>query len=357
MIDDFCDLGLTTCIGIWVYTYISWSEFSDSSLTWQKSDYYYVATLIQKEVNEEFRISVFLAFMVAFLWFRAILTLQLTETFGPILRILIVMFGDVLKFLFLWGIILFMMASVAALLFGELDPFKSFFDCLLKIFNTVMATYEIGDYDDLRIGADTGKLYIVLLSLINNVILLNFIVAILADTYTKFTENSLGLYYDGIISRIPIFEDDDRYGGLILGTPPFNVFAVLMIPFYVFVKDEERLRRGNDLFTKMIFAPIALMLTGIFMALTLVMVPFAYLAAIAKKIMLMRPKKRVSSEDDSSKLMQKVADLLLFIPIGIPFLFIAWLKDAGYFLRNTYRSDVREYGESTAREEHIITEP
>ena len=292
--------------------------------------------------------------MVAFLWFRAILTLQLTETFGPILRILIVMFGDVLKFLFLWGIILFMLASVAALLFGELDQFKSFFDCLLKIFNTAMATFEIAEFEDLRIGADTGKLYIALLSLINNIILLNFIVAILADTYTKFTENSLGLYYDGIISRIPIFEDDERYGGLILGTPPFNVFAVVMIPFYVFVKDEERLRRGNDLFTKMLFAPIALILTGIFLALTLAMVPFAYLAAIAKKISLMRRKKRISSAD---KLMPKVADLLVFIPTGLPLLFIAWLKDAAYFLRSTYRSDVKEYGESAASEEHIITEP
>ena len=27
MIDDFCDLGLTTCVGIWIYTYISWSKF------------------------------------------------------------------------------------------------------------------------------------------------------------------------------------------------------------------------------------------------------------------------------------------------------------------------------------------
>lgn len=64
-------------------------------------------------------------------------------------------------------------------------------------------------------------------------------IAILADTYTKYTEVSLGLYYDGIITRIPVYEDDDRYGGLILGSPPFNVFVFLMIPCYLFIKDEE----------------------------------------------------------------------------------------------------------------------
>jgi len=68
----------------------------------------------------------------------------------------------------------------------------------------------------------------------------------------------------------------------------------------------------------------------------------------------MRRKRRISSAD---KLMPKVADLLVFIPTGLPLLLIAWLKDASYFLRSTYRSDVKEYGENAASEEHIITEP
>ena len=41
-----------------------------------------------------------------------------------------------------------------------------------------------------------------------------------------------------------------KYGGLIIGTPPFNVLAILLIPYYLCVKDEEKLIAVNNVFTK-----------------------------------------------------------------------------------------------------------
>ena len=116
--------------------------------------------------------------------------------------------------------------------------------------------------------------------------MLNFIIAILADTYTKLSQQSLGLYYDGLISRIPIYEDDKQFGGLIVGIPPFNMLAFLMCPFCLIVKDEDKLKYVNDVFTKVIFAPVAILLTVLFLALSLLCLPFAYLSAIVKKIKL-----------------------------------------------------------------------
>ena len=128
--------------------------------------------------------------------------------------------------------------------------------------------------------------------IINSIVFLNFIIAILADTYSDLNNSRLGLYYDGIISRIPVYEDDSRYGGLIVGTPPFTLLALLMIPVYLLVKDEKTLIKLNDRFTKLLFAPIALLTTTVFMALNLLLLPFAYLAAILKKIKLIRGRKK-----------------------------------------------------------------
>ena len=50
------------------------------------------------------------------------------------------------------------------------------------------------------------------------------------------------------------------------------------------VKDEEKLIKYNDMFTKFIFAPVALISAVVFLALSLVLLPFAYLSAIMKKI-------------------------------------------------------------------------
>jgi len=100
------------------------------------------------------------------------------------------------------------------------------------------------------------------------------------------------------------------------------------------------------------------MLTVGFMAMTLVMVPFAYLAAISKKIKLMRRKKSLYEEDDDSNSNHPiVGDLLIFIVAGLPLLMLAWLKDAFYFLKSTYRDDVKEFGFSDSVKEHTITEP
>ena len=67
-----------------------------------------------------------------------------------------------------------------------------------------------------------------------------------------------------------------------------NLLALFMIPFYLLVKNERILIRVNDIFTKVIFAPIALLTTVIFMTLNALLLPFAYVMAVIKKVKLLR---------------------------------------------------------------------
>ena len=154
------------------------------------------------------------------------------------LRIIITMFEQVFKFLFIWSIVLFCQASVASILFGELPNYIEFFDVCLEMFGTGLGNYDLSVFENLSIGSKVGEVYIIFCLLVNSIIMVNFIIAILADTYTKLTAQSLGLYYDGLIAQIPLYEDDNLYGGLIVGVPPFHMFALPMIPFYLIVKDE-----------------------------------------------------------------------------------------------------------------------
>ena len=218
-----------------------------------------------------------LAAISALIWGRFILMLQLTKTFGPILRIIIVMIGDVLKFLFIWTVVLICLASIASLLFGELPEFDSFLNVILTMFSTGLGNYDYSIFNDLKLGAIWGQSFIVFAVLVNGIVLLNFIIAILADTYSKLSSQSLGIYYDGIIAKIPVYEHDATYGGLIVGIPPFNVLALLMVPVYALVKDEARLRSINHTFEQVLYVPLGLFLTIVFVALSTALVPFAYL--------------------------------------------------------------------------------
>ena len=210
------------------------------------------------------------------------------------LRILINMAGDVLKFLFIWTVIILMISSVGSLLFGELPEYSNFISVWFQTFGTGMGNYNLTIFRDLSIGSIVGEGFIIVSVIINNIVMLNFVIAIQADTYSKFSETSLGIYYDGIITRIPIYEDDEYYGGLIVGTPPFNAFAILTIPFYWFKRNEKGLRRGNDIITKIFFCPLAIIFTLIFMILNLCLLPLAYVASISKKLKLLRARNSTS---------------------------------------------------------------
>lgn len=332
-IDDFCDLAITGLILFWLYMYISFSSTDDPEVTnfTENLAERYMYITINKNIEKEFQLMPFLAVIVFLMWGRFLLMLQLTRTFGPMLRIIIVMFGDVLKFLFIWSVMLLCLSSVAGLLFGELDQYADFIDVIFIMFGTGLGNYDLGAFDTLQIGPVVGEVYIILVVLINSIVLLNFIIAILADTYGKLSSQSLGLYYDGIIARIPVYEDDSRYGGLIIGTPPFNVLAVLLVPIFCCVKDERKQRVINDKFVKLLFLPVALLLTVTFMAFNLVMLPFAYLTAIYQKYTLMMAKRqkeaikhRAGKKLGKHRSCSSVAlDLLMFIVLGVPILVAA----------------------------------
>jgi len=69
-----------------------------------------------------------------------------------------------------------------------------------------------------------------------------------------------------------------------VGTPPFNVFAILLVPLYACISDMTTVRKINTIFAKAVYAPIALLMSVVFAAFSLLMVPFAYLFALYGKM-------------------------------------------------------------------------
>ena len=282
----------------------------------------------------------FLAVLITAMWGRFILMLTLTRTFGPMLRIIIVMITDVLKFMFIWIILVFLFTSVASLVFGSLDSYSKFIDVCFTILGTSAGNYDLTVFKDLTNESFVrpGQLFLVIVIIVNAIIMINFIIAILADTYSKYMKSALGLYYDGVIQRIPLYEDDNRYGGLIIGSPPFNVAAIVLVPFYFCIEDERRLISINEKFNKAIYAPIALLSAIFFAVINILLMPLAYIVAMFTKITLLRSlsqKQKQSSvkpSKKSKKIKEKVVanpsksanevckDLIVFILFGLPFL-------------------------------------
>ena len=68
---------------------------------------------------------------------------------------------------------------------------------------------ELGNLRTVGIG------YTMVFLLINKILMLNFLIAILSDTYTNFMEYKDGLYLNELIKNFHVQDWDDQYGCLI----------------------------------------------------------------------------------------------------------------------------------------------
>ena len=196
-IDDVCDFLLLCTVSYWLHIYRTWQhpidneaqKFLTQSGTREatKIDEFGFTAIVKYDLKE-FNIMVFLSIMTVIIWLRFLLMLQLTRTFGPMLRIIISMFGEVLKFLVIWSIVLLCLTSVATLLFGELEAYSKFVDVSFISFDTGLGNYDLTAFETLKMSELVGQVFLVIAVLINGVVLLNFIIAILADTYSKLSK-------------------------------------------------------------------------------------------------------------------------------------------------------------------------
>ena len=84
--------------------------------------------------------------MIFLIWARLILMMQLTSTFGPLLRIIAQMIGEVTKFLGIWSIILAILSSVGSILFGRMTSYEGFVKTFFHIFATGLGNYDLDEF-------------------------------------------------------------------------------------------------------------------------------------------------------------------------------------------------------------------
>jgi hypothetical protein len=222
--------------------------------------------------------------MVLLMFLRLFLQLQLTWKFGPVIRVLQVMMGDLLVFLVLWTMLILSFSATGVMVFDELPAYQSFADVFFMLSETSLGSWNFNIYQDYRNGPIYGELFHIFFIIVNMILVLNLIIAILADTYSTFQEHRLGLYYDQVLSRIPVYKNDNRYGVLITTVPPFNILCLFVIPIFYAIKNEDTIAKINQKLQVVGYLPIAIIYGIKFAVSNILMLPFAYIAAIVKKV-------------------------------------------------------------------------
>lgn len=147
--------------------------------------------------------------------------------------------------------------------------------------------------------------------LINLLILVNVVIAMMADTYALMTSVRKGVYNYNIIQTAAAYKIDKYYGGLVIWMPPFCAITFLLLPFYIGIKDREKLRVFNEWVLRSSYMIILAFLCAGHVVVNLILSPFAYLKNIWHKVNLVR------------KQVIDFSAVIVYILIGLPILLLA----------------------------------
>jgi hypothetical protein len=186
----------------------------------------FTSYIIDKSYQNEYRFDYLLSFLVMATWLKLFFSFRVTKVFGPMYKILFQMVLDLLKFLSIWVFVILMFTCMTLLAFSQIETFKSFPQTLTYFIQASTGNYDLdvfmnepkddGSDEDLESAeflSRVGSYYMLVYLLINTVLMLNFVIAILGNSYSLYAQN-IGIYYITVLEQFESMEFDDRYGAI-----------------------------------------------------------------------------------------------------------------------------------------------
>jgi len=237
----------------------------------------------------------------------------------------------------LYGILLVMFSIIGNLNFIlVLREYKGVFESMITVLDASIGNYDFTLFD--QIDGNTflvvlGNLFIIAVVLVFNILILNLIIAILANTYSIYDERSAGLYLSKILNARDEMSFDENYGALLLTMTPLNVIIIPYIPYAMAKKPSETL---NTYMTTLQYMVFIIVIYVIFLAGSISMIPFAFVKAFFNKAI------RFSKATEVKEKAMALAHVILFIGLGVPFLVLGMGTDLFYFWKNNFRSNLKK---------------
>ena len=133
-----------------------------------------------------------------------------------------------------------------------------------------------------------GTVFLFIFLLFNMVLMLNFVIAILGDTYSTFEPLSNGLYLVVLLAQFPQLEWDDHFGSIVCTQTPWTMISLIMYPALYISSYKNKLSyfpqynliSVNNFITHCIYLPNGVICTFVFAIFSTLCIPFAYFSMI-----------------------------------------------------------------------------
>lgn len=177
--------------------------------------------------SEIFGLNYILAALVSIQFMRLVSTLQVSRTFGPMVKTLGSMLVDGAIFLLLYVFIFIIFTSAGQLLFNELTGFSDFSESSKTLFGASLGNFDYVWFDNMtEVSPYTGYVFLTIFLLFTMVLLLNFLIAILSNTYANLNDVKNALYLRKVLFLRQRYDYHRLYSAILFGIPPLNVFSL-----------------------------------------------------------------------------------------------------------------------------------
>ena len=195
-----------------------------------------------------------------------------TKLFGPFIGMLYSMSIFVFYFMVVAVIWIVCYAGIFCALFhNDNADFADYFTAFRTIFNGFVAAFNFDNFSTRTV--DLGRTMFFCYILFATIYLLNLLIAVLSNVYSELLLVIEAEYRSNVNNTYNRFKWDKKYGSLIFGPPPINIFCIFFYPFLA-AKNPKKI---NTYFTQFMHFFIALFLFIVFLIGDIIFLPFAYL--------------------------------------------------------------------------------
>ena len=265
-----------------------------------------------------FNIKVCLATNIALQFTRLVFSLQVSKTFGPMVKILGSMLLDVTVFMLLFAALFLIFNAIGQLIFQELPQFNSPIQTAITLFSWCLGNFDYNIFNNwTEVSPYVGYIFLTVFQLFTMIMLLNFLIAILSNTYANLNDVQIGLYLRKVLFLRQRGGYDSHYSAIIYAVPPLNIIAFVLLPFITY----WRSRRFNRMLLFIMYVPVGTTAFWLFTLSHLVMLPVTYIILLLNKAWNVPIKPIFGAKD----FFLRVLDLTFFIFCG-PFLLLFWVS-------------------------------
>ena len=160
--------------------------------------------------------------------------------FGILIQTIVKMAIKVIRFLVLYFTIILAFSFVGYGLFYDIEDYSSLFKSYNTMFKSSLGGFDYSIYDNSTKSSSTaGRIYLSIYLLVSTILLLNFLIAILNDTYIEYINNGNGLQSKEMIKIRALYEENDYYQWLAKTHNLINFYMIILAPLVVMLKSKK----------------------------------------------------------------------------------------------------------------------